>query len=131
MKMTMSLMGAGLVWVLLTAGANAWASEPLRGCAAKQAEIEQQLAQAREAGRKGQIAGLEKALAAQRSECTDEGLRRERQAAVEKARQEVLERERDVRAAQAGGRDSKILRRKEKLDEARRELTEALNELGR
>src|SRR5699024_2560568 len=81
MKMVVGLLGRGFVWVVLTAGANAWASEPLRGCAAKQAAIEQQLVQAREAGRKRQIAGLEKALKAHRSKCTDEGLRRERQAA--------------------------------------------------
>lgn len=131
MKMVVGLLGTGFVWLVLTAGANAWASEPLRGCAAKQAAIEQQLVQAREAGRKGRIAGLENALKAHRSKCTDEGLRRERQAAVEKAEQEVLERERDVWAAQSDGRDSKILRRQEKLDEARRELSEALEELER
>lgn len=130
MKITsVGFVGAGLMAMLIAASAYARESAPPRGCAAKQAEIEQRLERAREQGRKGQIAGLEKALAAHRSRCSDEGLRREREGALAEAQEKVRERERDLRAAQEQGRASKIRKRQEKLDQARRRLSEAEDEL--
>ncbi|WP_101675898.1 DUF1090 domain-containing protein [Alloalcanivorax mobilis] len=120
------LMGAVMISVLMAGGAQA---EPLSGCAAKQAEIETNLAQARSEGRKGQIRGLEKALKEHREHCTDDGLRQEREEAVQQAREELRERQQDLREARVKGDQSKIRRREQKLAESQRELEQALEAL--
>ena len=61
-----------------------------------------------------------RALTRVRTYCTDDGLRQDREAAVEKRRAEVREREAELREARAKGDAGKIAKREAKLAEARR-----------
>ncbi|TBU88183.1 DUF1090 domain-containing protein [Pseudomonas dryadis] len=94
-------------------------------CAAKEADIEQQIRIAEEAGQSGRVRGLNTALQQVRSHCTDAGLQRELQDKVNEARAEVREREADLREAELDGDADKIAKRQAKLEEARSELQEA------
>lgn len=117
-----------LLVLLLAAGLTtlpAHATEPLTGCAAKRQELQEKLEMARHHGNSSQVNGLEKALRQLDANCTDEALHEERQAKLEKARQEVQEREHDLREAEAKGDPQKIAKRQAKLAEARAELEQA------
>ena len=100
-------------------------------CEAKRASIEAQISQAKSAGRTRQLAGLRKALQANKAHCTDELLAQQRDAEIREARQEVAEREEDLREAEEKGDARKISSRRAKLDEARRDLAEAEKPLAR
>ncbi|MBT9235296.1 DUF1090 domain-containing protein [Pseudomonas inefficax] len=116
----------------LAAGA-AQAAQPdagLTGCAAKRSAIENQLKIARDQGNSHQAAGLEEALRGV-DNCTDAGLRKEREQKVLDARHEVAQRERDLKKAEKKGDSEKINKRKDKLAESRKELQEAVEDLDR
>jgi len=116
----------------LTAGA-AQAAQPdegLTGCAAKRSAIENQLKIARDHGNSDQVAGLEEALRGV-DNCTDAGLRKEREQKVLDARHEVAQREKDLKKAEKKGDAEKINKRKDKLAESRKELQEAVDDLDR
>lgn len=116
----------------LTAGA-AQAAQPdagLTGCAAKRSAIENQLKIARDHGNNDQAAGLEAALRGV-DNCTDAGLRKEREQKVLEARHEVAQREKDLKKAEKKGDSEKINKRKDKLAESRKELQEAVEDLDR
>ncbi|MFJ4345904.1 DUF1090 domain-containing protein [Pseudomonas sp. NPDC089401] len=116
----------------LAAGA-AQAAEPdagLTGCAAKRSAIENQLKIAREHGNDDQAAGLEEALRGV-DNCTDSGLRKEREQKVLDARHEVAQREKDLKKAEKKGDAEKINKRKDKLAESRKELQQAVDDLDR
>lgn len=116
----------------LAAGA-AQAAQPdagLTGCAAKRSAIENQLKIACEHGNTAQAAGLEEALRGV-DNCTDAGLRKEREQKVLDARHEVAQRERDLKKAEKKGDPEKINKRKDKLAESRKELQEAVDDLDR
>ncbi|HDS1737154.1 DUF1090 domain-containing protein [Pseudomonas sp. BP8] len=106
-------------------------SPGLTGCAAKRSAIENQLAQARAQNNSGQIRGLEKALKENTEHCTDEGLKAERQAKIDKAKAEVAERQADLQQAEAKGDADKIATRKNKLAESEAELEQAQAELDK
>ncbi|MBJ9974888.1 DUF1090 domain-containing protein [Pseudomonas sp. S75] len=110
------------------------AAEPdagLTGCAAKRSAIENQLNEARAHRNADQAAGLEKALAEVTANCTDSGLRKEREQKVLDARHEVAQRTKDLDKAMKKGDSEKINKRKEKLAESKKELQEAVDELER
>ena len=116
----------------LTAGA-VQAAQPdagLTGCDAKRSAIENQLKIAREHGNSDQVAGLEQALEGAKN-CTDNSLRKEREQKVLDARQEVAQREKDLKKAEKKGDAERINKRKDKLAESRKELQEAVDELDR
>lgn len=100
-------------------------AEPSPGCAAKQTSIESKISAATARGNKRELAGLNKALRATQANCTEESLRQEKDARVQKARQELSERERDLAQAEKSGDAKKIEKRRVKLEEARRELADA------
>ncbi|WP_382328638.1 DUF1090 domain-containing protein [Hydrogenophaga sp. UC242_50] len=102
-----------------------WPNEPSSACQAKRRNIEAQLANATEHGRKQEVAGLKKALRANQANCTDASLEKERSAEIRQAQKKVAEREKSLREAQQKGDPKKLAERQAKLDEARRELTEA------
>jgi len=102
---------------------------PSAACARKQQEIETQLSYARKAGNQYRIAGLERALAANQTYCSDASLEQERQEQIAKAEQKLAEREKDLAEAQAQGNPKKIARRQSKLREAQQDLQEALQPL--
>lgn len=97
-------------------------------CASKEAEISQQLEHARAHGNDRRARGLETALGKVRANCTDEVLQAERQEEIEEARDEVVERESDLREALEEGSPRKIETRKHKVLEAQDELRDALAE---
>ncbi|MBO9552096.1 DUF1090 domain-containing protein [Pseudomonas sp.] len=104
--------------------------EGLTGCAAKRSAIENQLKIARDHGNSDQVAGLEEALRGV-DNCTDAGLRKEREQKVLDARHEVAQREKDLKKAEKKGDAEKIIKRKDKLAESRKELQEAVDDLDR
>ena len=97
------------------------------GCEAKRLNIEQQLDYARTNGNKYRIAGLEKALAELNTNCTDEGLRAERESKVKDKEFKLEERRQELSEAQANGRADKGAKKQRKLEEAQIELDEARN----
>jgi len=113
---------------LLAADENA---AELKGCAAKQQAINEQLEQARAHGNSAQQAGLEKALGENKEHCTDAGLQKERENKVLDARHEVAKRQADLDKAMKKGDADKINTRKDKLAQSRKELQEALDELDK
>ena len=110
------------------------AAEPateLTGCAAKKHEISQQLEQARARGNSNQVSGLEKALSEVTANCTDSGLKKERETKVLEAKHEVSKRQADLDKAMKRGDPERIDKRKNKLAESRKELQEALDQLDK
>lgn len=110
---------------LLVFAAPTFAAEPSPACQAKRRNIEAQLANAIEHGRKQEAAGLKKALRANQAHCTEATLEKERNADIRQAQKKVAEREKSLREAEQKGDPKKLAERQAKLDEARRELTEA------
>lgn len=109
----------------LSAFSAAAATPPSAACVAKRTEIEQQISQAKAQGRSQEVKGLQRALKANQSNCTDASLARERDARIAKAQREVVERERDLAKAEREGDSKKIERRRSKLEEANAELLQA------
>lgn len=101
------------------------AASELTGCAAKKADIEQQLKYANQHNNMARVAGLEKALREVESHCTDSSLLKQRQEKVAAKKEDVQKREQELAQAQIEGRASKIEKRQQKLAEAREELQEA------
>lgn len=126
---------AGLLLTSVLASASSFAESTtnaaLTGCAAKRHSISSQIEVAEAHGNSSQQAGLEKALKEVESNCTDAGLRAEREAKLVKAKEEVSEREVDLREALAGGDKDDISKRQSKLHEARAELQQAQDELSK
>lgn len=120
-----------LLFALAIYGAATLAAEPSPACDAKRASIEAQISEAQARGRTRELAGLKRALKNNNEHCTDQSLARDREAQIRKAQAEVTEREKDLREAEAKGDPKKIASRKDKLEEARRELAEAEQPLAR
>lgn len=111
--------------ILALHAAPALAADASPACAAKQARIESQLAEAIAQGRKGEVAGLRQARRSNKALCTDASLATERDAQIRQATKKVAEREKSLAAAQKKGDAKKIAARKAKLDEAQKALAEA------
>jgi hypothetical protein len=112
------------ITVAMLAG-TAVAAQPSAACAAKRAEIENQLAEANAHGRKHEAAGLQKALKANRARCSDASLARARDQDIKQARKKVAEREHSLAQARRKGDADKIADREAKLEEARQALARA------
>lgn len=107
-----------------------WAAERSPACDAKRASIEAQISEANARGRKQEVAGLKRALAANKTWCTDESLAKERATDIRNAHRKVAAREKSLAEAERKGDAKKIEARKKKLDEARRDLAEAEKPVG-
>lgn len=117
-----------LLGLLLAANLNATsilAAEADSGCATKRQVIEEKIEAARQNGNSHELDGLQRALGNVAANCDDATLHSERLASVEQARQEVEEREMDLREAIGKGDQEKIAKRQAKLAEARAELQQA------
>jgi len=118
--------------LLLCAAASTGASaQPLTGCAAKEAEVQNQLEQAQQHGNRAREAKLKIAQTQLGAHCTDEGLRREREADIKKKEQQVAKRRADLDKAKARGKSDKIARQEKKLQDAEAELTQAQDMLSK
>ncbi|MDW5443258.1 DUF1090 domain-containing protein [Polaromonas sp. SM01] len=114
-----------LASVLVLAVAPLWAQQPSAACEAQRARIEAQIERAQAAGNSREVAGLQKALRANKAHCSDASLAAERERNIRKATKKVAEREKDLAEAQRKGDPDKIAQRQRKLDEARQALAEA------
>lgn len=117
-----------LLGLLLAAGLN---TTPIltavadSDCASKRQLLQEKIEVARKQGDSRKLDGLHRALGNVDSHCTDESLHSERLADVEEARQEVHQREMDLRDAMGKGDAQAIAKRQAKLAEARSELQQA------
>ncbi|MBD9397112.1 DUF1090 domain-containing protein [Pseudomonas sp. PDM11] len=100
-------------------------------CEAKAVNIEKQLQAAWAEGNAEKAKGLSAALDDVRENCSDKELMRELAAKVNKARDEIREREADLREAELSGDPQKIAKRQAKLDEALQDLKDAEAEFKR
>ncbi|CDM38950.1 DUF1090 domain-containing protein [Pseudomonas oleovorans] len=117
-----------LLGLLLAANLNATpilAADGDGGCAAKRQVIEEKIEAARKNGNTQQLDGLQRALGNVEMNCDDATLHSDRLASVKEAREEVQEREMDLREAMGKGDQEKIAKRQAKLAEARAELEQA------
>jgi len=129
MKHTKTLLAALLVLApFLSAQA---ASQTATGCEAKRQDIEQQIDYARTHGNNHRIDGLEKALSELNANCTNEGLRAERESDIRKKELKVEQRRQELTEAQADGRKDKISNKQRKLEKAQAELDEAKSMLNK
>lgn len=130
MNINLMTKNTALALALIALPATAALADPgLTGCAAKKAEIQQQIDYAKAHDNSYRIAGLEKALAETSAHCTDASLRADREADVRKKEQKVAERQQELAEAKASGRSDKIAKKQEKLERAQQELAEAKAEL--
>lgn len=102
-----------------------------RGCAAKFCEIENDIAAAQAQNNTRREAGLKKALAEARANCTDSRLQSQREADVREKQAKVSEREQELKEARAKGKQDKIDKAQRKLEEAQSDYNAALVELNR
>lgn len=107
------------------------AETKLTGCEGKKHDIEQQMDYASANGNKHRVAGLQKALSELNANCTNAGLRAERESDVRKKERKVEERRQELAEASADGREIKIRNKQEKLKEAQDELNEARSMLDK
>ncbi|PVZ15571.1 MULTISPECIES: DUF1090 domain-containing protein [unclassified Pseudomonas] len=116
-----------LAGLMLSPLALADEPEPLKGCAAKEARVREEMAAA-PAG-SAQQAGLQEALENIQRNCNDSSLHKERENKVLDAKREVSQRQADLDKAIKKGDPEKIDKRKNKLADARKQLQEAVDEL--
>lgn len=116
-----------LITSLLLAAALPALADPTANpmCEAKAVSIQKQLQAAWAEGRTEKAKGLSAALDGVRESCSDKELMRELEAKVNKARDEIRQREADLRDAELSGNPQKIAKRQAKLDEALQDLKEA------
>ncbi|EPQ9956249.1 DUF1090 domain-containing protein [Enterobacter hormaechei] len=107
------------------------APQAATGCEAKRQNIEQQIEHARTHNNDHRVAGLQKALSELNANCTEEGLRAEREADVREKERKVEERRQELAEAQADGRTDKISKKERKLKDAQAELDEARSVLNK
>lgn len=105
-------------------------SKAPKGCRSKESMLVWKLTEAKENGKTEEAHGLERALANVRAWCDHGDTKAKSEFAVWEKEQEVVECEKDLRGARAGGKPEKIAKRKRKLDKARQELEEARHASG-
>ncbi|MGI2217640.1 DUF1090 domain-containing protein [Shewanella baltica] len=115
----------------LVLSAAAWADEvPKVGCAAKLEAISAELAQAKAAGNKHKVDGLEKAYYEVSTHCDDDSLYAERVAKVSTLEEKLTERQNELAKAIEEGRSmDKINKKRNKVAEVELELAKARAEL--
>ncbi|MBH3340673.1 DUF1090 domain-containing protein [Pseudomonas sp. UBA7530] len=117
-----------LFGLLLAANLNAMpllAADGEGGCAVKRQVLQEKIDAAQQSGNTRELDGLRRALGNVDAHCEDASLHEERLASVKEAREEVQEREKDLREAMGTGDQEKIAKRQAKLAEARAELQQA------
>ena len=120
--MKISLTAVTLAGLLALSCATAGAATPSAACQAKRSSIETEITQAKANGHPEKVAGLQRALKANASGCSDASLAAARDADIRKAEHKVKALERDLTRAEKKGKPEKIARQKAKLEAARSEL---------
>lgn len=131
--LTQCLMSAAAACALLGTLPAQAASDcsALRGCAAKFCHIENDIAAAQAQNNSRREAGLRKALAEAKANCTDSRLQSQRESDVREKQSKVAERQEELKEARAKGKQDKIDKAQRKLDEAQAEYDAALADLNR
>lgn len=91
-------------------------------CQEKEQDIQREISYAEKHHNQNRIDGLNKALREVRANCSDGKLKAEHQQKIAKQREEITERQRDLKEAEQKGDADKISKRQRKLDEAQHEL---------
>lgn len=121
----------GLTFIGAFSSFSTYAASELKGCVAKEQQIQQQIDYATQHGNKHRISGLEKALSELRQNCTDEKLTQERKNKISEKERKVTERMTELNQAKETGNADKINKKEKKLQEAKSELIEAQSELNK
>jgi len=102
----------------------------LKGCEKKFCEIERQLKIAQEKGNKGKVNGLSRSLENAKEHCTDIGLKEDLVEEIEKANNEIVEYESDLKEAKEYGKKDKIRKYQEKIEEEKNKIKYLEDELS-
>ncbi|MEX0529327.1 DUF1090 domain-containing protein [Raoultella terrigena] len=108
-----------LILVLTSLSSSAFAISP---CQEKEQDIQREISYAEKHHNQNRIDGLNKALREVQAHCSDSQLKADHQQKIAKQREEISERQRDLREAEQKGDAEKISKRQHKLDEAQQEL---------
>ena len=120
-----------LLGAMFAVSAHATDTSQLKGCAAKEQDVRNQISRAQSAGNSSEVSGLNKALEEIQDHCTEAGLKRERENKVLDAKHEVSKRQAELDKAIKKGDPEKINKRKDKLAESRKELQDAVDQLDK
>ena len=102
----------------------------LKGCEKKFCEIERQLKIAQEKGNKGKVNGLTRSLENAKEHCTDKGLKEDLVEEIEKANNEIVEYESDLKEAKEYGKKDKVRKYQEKIEEEKDKIKHLEDELS-
>ena len=91
-------------------------------CQEKEQDIQREIGYAEKHNNQNRIDGLKKALSEVQAHCTDSKLRADHQEKIAEQKDEVREREQDLKEAKQKGDADKVAKRAHKLQEANKEL---------
>ena len=91
-------------------------------CQEKEQDIQREIGYAEKHNNQNRIDGLKKALSEVQAHCTDSKLRADHQEKIAEQKDEVREREQDLKEAEQKGDADKVAKREHKLQEAKKEL---------
>ena len=91
-------------------------------CQEKEQDIQREIGYAEKHNNQHRIDGLKKALSEVQAHCTDSKLRADHQEKIAEQKDEVREREQDLKEAKQKGDADKVAKRAHKLQEAKKEL---------
>ncbi|OEE36153.1 hypothetical protein A1QW_17945 [Vibrio anguillarum] len=100
------------------------------GCERKYCEIEQQIESAQLANNQKKIEGLKVALAEAKSNCSDIKLKQDLADEIKETKDKIAEYNLDLQEAKGSGKDNKVRKYQNKIQEEERKLESLLQELS-
>ncbi|WP_249339383.1 DUF1090 domain-containing protein [Vibrio sp. B1-2] len=100
------------------------------GCERKYCEIEQQIESAQLANNQKKIEGLKVALAEAKSNCSDTKLKQDLADEIKETKDKIAEYNLDLQEAKRSGKDNKVRKYQNKIQEEERKLESLLQELS-
>ena len=91
-------------------------------CQEKEQDIQREIGYAEKHNNQHRVDGLKKALSEVKANCTDSKLRADHQEKIADQKDEIREREQDLKEAKQSGSADKVAKRERKLKEAQQEL---------
>ncbi|WP_234782747.1 MULTISPECIES: DUF1090 domain-containing protein [Vibrio] len=102
----------------------------LSGCERKYCEIEQQIESAQLSNNQKKIKGLKVALAEAKSNCSDTKLKQDLADEIKETKDKIAEYNLDLQEAKGSGKDNKVRKYQNKIQEEERKLESLLQELS-